>query len=97
MKRVTLISLVLMSIVLVNCKSNRNADSADLNFVRELEYKHAHRYQQLDRRFNDMERQNFLLYIQSLRFRIEKEVGSEYANEFLTAFNDSAFNNTTGI
>ncbi|MDE7387295.1 MAG: hypothetical protein K2N28_09185 [Muribaculaceae bacterium] len=73
------------------CRPTTDTADVDLEYVRELGYRHAAKYRELDSRSTEMQRQDFLLSIRALETRLAAEVGEAYAREFSQAFADSAF------
>ena len=85
------IVIATLATVAASCRPTTETTAPDYGYVRDLGYRHAAKYRQLDKGSTEMERQGFLLNIQALESRLNDEVGEEYAHEFRQAFADSAF------
>lgn len=72
------------------CKSGRQDETVDVQFLVEEGYKFATRYNSIRQSKNQMKIYDFLLDVKTREQRLRDEVGSEYADAFISAFNDSA-------
>lgn len=76
----------------VGCGSKYTQEKPDYTYVREYGYQYARKYHRLlHDGSNEMEREKFLLHIQSLQYQLEQETNAEIASEFYKAFCDSTF------
>ena len=89
-KRIISGLLIVTLSMLFSCKTGRQDESADLQFLVEEGYKFATRYNSIKQSSNQMKIYDFLLDVKTREQRLRDEIGSEYADAFITAFNDSA-------
>ena len=94
-KQIFSIISVLALILSSGCKSGRQENAPDLDFLVNEGHKFAARYNSIKRSNNQMRIYDFLLDVKSREQRLREEVGNDYADVFISAFNDSAHVITT--
>ena len=83
--------ILLQTLILTSgCQHARQENTVDLQFIVEEGYKYADRYKFIENGKNQMKIYNFLLDVKTREQKLRDEVGDDYADAFITAFNDSA-------
>lgn len=81
------------TVVMSGCSSSNTSDNLpDMNYIDSIAINYATQYRQLvEHGSSEMQREEFLLNLNSRLDEIKREAGAIYVNEFKRVFTDSAF------
>ncbi len=89
MKNVIYLILLIFTVSIAGCRPKAPHYDADMQFVVDQGHAYAHRFLNIDPKRQVMKRYDFLLDVKTREQQLASEIGPEYAEAFIKAFNDS--------
>lgn len=80
---------ILPLLIACSCATDKSPVDPDLQYIRELGYQYAHKYNVMRDNSTEMEKEDFLLDLRSRQCMLYDSVGKIYSDEFIKAFADS--------